>query len=153
MLECKKAPKNNNAIQGNTKRKNEKEKEKMPKIPMKEMLKKENENLKLRKKVKREKLREKGITLIALVVTIIILLILAGVTLSLSLSQNGLFSRAQNAADRYKKAQADEEGLVSDLETDMGKYGSGNTPPLGKIGSSEVAKELKKYQGKSKIKW
>ena len=65
---------------------------------------------------KKHELKEQGITLIALVVTIIILLILAGVTLSLALSQNGLFSRAQNAADRYKKAQEDEEKMIEELE-------------------------------------
>ncbi len=72
------------------------------------------------------KIKEKGITLIALVVTIVILLILAGVTLSLSLSQNGLFGRAQNAADQYKKAQEDEEDLIrqlaNDMETSSGDY-------------------------------
>ena len=39
----------------------------------------------------------KGITLIALVVTIIVLLILAGVAISLTIGQNGIISRAQEA--------------------------------------------------------
>ena len=65
--------------------------------------------------------KEKGITLIALVVTIVILLILAGVTLNLSLSQNGLFSRAQNATDKYKKAQDDEEKMIEELERQFEK--------------------------------
>ena len=85
-----------------------------------------NEREKLQEKMKRQKLREKGITLIALVVTIIILLILAGVTLSLSISQNGLFSRAQNAVDRYKKAQTDEEEMVKNMAAEIEKMGSGN---------------------------
>ena len=50
---------------------------------------------------KKQNLKEKGITLIALVVTIIILLILAGVTLNMALSRDGLFSRARNATDKY----------------------------------------------------
>ena len=75
------------------------------------------------------KLKEKGITLVALVVTIIILLILAGVTLSLALGQTGLFSKAQNAADRYKSAQTKEEGLLTDLEKEMDKYESKNSIP------------------------
>ena len=53
--------------------------------------------------------KQKGITLIALVVTIVILLILAGVTINMALSENGLFSKARNAADQYKKAQDDEK--------------------------------------------
>lgn len=59
--------------------------------------------------------KEKGITLIALVVTIIILLILAGVTLSLALSQNGLFDRARNAADKYSAAQENEVKIVNEF--------------------------------------
>ena len=80
---------------------------------------KEKEDLKLQISLKKEKLREKGITLVALVVTIIILLILAGVTLDMVLSQNGLFSRAQNAVEMYKKAQEDEEKMLDNLEAVM----------------------------------
>ena len=42
-----------------------------------------------------------GITLIALVVTVIVLLILAGVALNLTVGDNGLFKRAQNATDTW----------------------------------------------------
>ena len=62
------------------------------------------------------KFREKGITLIALVVTIIILLILAGVTLNIALSQDGLFSKTQEAVDKYKQAQEDEELEIEKIE-------------------------------------
>ena len=44
--------------------------------------------------------RNKGITLIALVVTIIILLILAGITLSLALNDNGIIKHAKNAKEQ-----------------------------------------------------
>ena len=57
--------------------------------------------------------KEKGITLIALVVTIIILLILAGVTLSLALNNDGLFKRAQNVADKYSDAQDREQSMMN----------------------------------------
>ena len=68
---------------------------------------------------KKISLQEKGITLIALVVTIIILLILAGVTLNMALSDNGLFSKTQEAADKYKYAQSDEEEMVRQIATQM----------------------------------
>ena len=55
--------------------------------------------------------KEKGITLIALVVTIIILLILAGVTLSLALNQEGLFNRARNAGEQYEAAQKNDGNI------------------------------------------
>ena len=45
-----------------------------------------------------------GITLIALVVTVIVLLILAGVAINLTIGDNGMFKRAQNAADTYQEA-------------------------------------------------
>ena len=50
-----------------------------------------------------------GITLIALVVTIIVLLILAGVAISLSIGNNGIFKRAQNATDIWKNAEKNEQ--------------------------------------------
>ena len=64
---------------------------------------------------KKTKLKEKGITLIALVVTIIILLILVGVTLNMTMSGDGLFSKAKNAVERYKKAQEDEKNFINDI--------------------------------------
>ncbi len=50
--------------------------------------------------------KNKGITLIALVVTIIVLLILAGVTLSLVAGENGILKRATNAVDVNEKESA-----------------------------------------------
>ena len=47
----------------------------------------------------------KGITLVALVVTIIVLLILAGVTITSLLGDDGIISKAQNAANATKKSQ------------------------------------------------
>ena len=41
--------------------------------------------------------RNKGITLIALVVTIIVLLILAGISISMLTGQNGILNRASEA--------------------------------------------------------
>ena len=45
------------------------------------------------------KTNNKGITLIALVITIIILLILAAVAIQLALGDNGLITRAQSAQE------------------------------------------------------
>ena len=53
--------------------------------------------------------KERGITLVALVVTIIILLILAGVSIAM-VSGDGLFSRSRNAVNAYKNS-ADNEAL------------------------------------------
>ena len=66
------------------------------------------------------KLREKGITLVALVVTIIILLILAGVTIALALSENGIIGKTLKAKERYNiAAYIDVLGIIGkDAETE-----------------------------------
>lgn len=65
---------------------------------------------------------QKGITLIALVITIIILLILAGVSLNLVLGENGLIRRAQEAKEAYTQAQSEEEQQLNEVESWMDQY-------------------------------
>lgn len=48
--------------------------------------------------------QERGITLVALVVTIVVLLILAGVSISLVIGQNGIVTKAQEGAHNYQVA-------------------------------------------------
>lgn len=63
------------------------------------------------------KRNQKGITLIALVITIVIILILAGVTLNLVLGDNGIIKQAQKAADLTKESMENEEkdfGILAD---------------------------------------
>ena len=52
---------------------------------------------------------ESGITLIALVVTIVVLLILAGITISLVFSENGVINKAQEANENTKITQVREQ--------------------------------------------
>ena len=52
--------------------------------------------------------KNNGITLIALIVTIVVLIIIAGVTLNIALGENGIFTKAKQAADTYKNAAANE---------------------------------------------
>ena len=49
---------------------------------------------------------EKGITLVALVVTIVVLLILAGVSISLVVGQNGMITKAKETQKAQDKAYA-----------------------------------------------
>ena len=53
--------------------------------------------------------KEKGITLVALVVTIIVLLILAGVTISFSLGEDGIFKKAKEGTEIYQNASKNEK--------------------------------------------
>ena len=59
----------------------------------------------LRKKTR----KMKGITLIALVVTIVVLLILAGVSINLVIGDNGIITRAKEAASQTEVASAKDD--------------------------------------------
>ena len=52
---------------------------------------------------------QKGITLIALVITIIVLLILAGVTIATLTGENGILTQADSAKDSSNRAEAIEK--------------------------------------------
>ena len=75
--------------------------------------------------------QEKGITLIALVVTIVVLLILAGVSISLVLNNNGVISKAKDAKNQYAEAQTNDEkqlNEVSDwIDTKVGETTGGDS--------------------------
>ncbi len=47
----------------------------------------------------KEKTKQKGVTLIALVITIIVLIILAGVAISALVGENGIITQAQRAKE------------------------------------------------------
>ena len=55
---------------------------------------------------------QKGITLVALVITIIILLILAGISIATLSGDNGLFKRAQQAKDASVNGQKNENAAL-----------------------------------------
>ena len=59
--------------------------------------------------------QEKGITLIALVVTIVVLLILAGASISLVLNNNGVISKAKDSRDKYAEAQTNDEKQLNEV--------------------------------------
>lgn len=59
--------------------------------------------------------KHNGITLIALVITIIILLILAGVTINLTLGENGIIHMSEQAGKNYINAAKDEEKMLNEL--------------------------------------
>ena len=63
-----------------------------------------------------KKLNQKGITLVALVITIIVLMILAGISLSFVLGDNGILKKAQETADAYKNASQSEQQTLQNIE-------------------------------------
>ena len=71
--------------------------------------------------------RNKGITLIALVVTIIVLLILAGISIAMLTGQNGILNRAAEAKEKTGVAQEDEEKTLQGYEDIIAQY-TGSLP-------------------------
>ena len=69
--------------------------------------------------------KNKGITLVVLVVTIILLLILAGISIA-SLTNSGLFEKARLAEQKSKNAQELEDITLKDYENKIGEYVGGN---------------------------
>ncbi len=67
------------------------------------------------------KSRNKGITLIALVITIIILLILVGISIS-ALTNQGLFKNAKEAQNATEKAEAEQGKVLNEYEDEINKY-------------------------------
>ena len=84
---------------------------------------------------KKTSTREKGITLIALIVTIIVLLILAGVTINLAVNNQGIFNKAKTATRAYKNATEEEEASLALLENEIDKY-------IPKNDDSKVSEEI-----------
>lgn len=77
--------------------------------------------------------KERGITLVALVVTIVVLLILAGVSISMVLGNNGIVTKAQASQAAQDKAYAREvvESALKSVQIDV---------LTGKIDTGTVAK-------------
>ena len=62
--------------------------------------------------------KNKGITLIALVITIIVLLILAGVAIAMLSGENGILRKAAEAKTKTEEAQKEEQSILVDYEID-----------------------------------
>ncbi len=88
--------------------------------------------------------KDKGITLIALVITIIILLILAGISIS-ALTNQGLFKNAKIAQNATEKAEAEQGKRLNEYEDEINKY-LNNANEDEKIGliTDNINKELSK---------
>ena len=88
--------------------------------------------------------KDKGITLIALVITIIILLILAGISISV-LTNQGLFKNAKAAQNATEKAEEEQGQRLNEYEDEINKY-LNNANEDEKIGliTDNINKELSK---------
>ena len=77
--------------------------------------------------------KDKGITLVALVITIIILLILATISIQ-SLTNTGLFQKAQEAKEKTQNAEENQAKTLNEYEDELNKYISGDVKkPVKKV--------------------
>lgn len=63
----------------------------------------------------KQKKKQTGITLIALIITIIVLIILAGVSINMLVGENGIINMAQKAKNETEQAQKEEEQVLAGL--------------------------------------
>lgn len=63
--------------------------------------------------------KDRGITLIALVITIVVLIILATVAINISLGENGIFNRAKFAKEQYQNAENQEKEAIAKNTNDI----------------------------------
>ena len=81
----------------------------------------------------KEQNKERGITLVALVITIIILLILATISIQ-SLTNTGLFAKAQEAKEKTQNAEENQAKTLNEYEDELNKYISGDVKkPVKKV--------------------
>lgn len=88
---------------------------------------------------------ERGITLIALVVTIVVLLILAGVTITYALGDNGLFTSAQKAELASIKATLIDAVGNTQTECLIAEHDPEATEKYTGESKADVMEALKKY--------
>ena len=97
----------------------------------------------------------KGITLVALVITIIILLILATISIQ-ALTNTGLFQKANEAKEKTKNATENQAKILNEYEDELNKYISGNVKTLQADGSWNSGKKVNSPQlmeGMTGIYW
>ena len=76
----------------------------------------------MRKEKKKQVKREKGITLVALVITVVVMLILAGVAIAAVVDGDGLFSKTRQAAETYENAADKESYMLENLIGQIDHY-------------------------------
>ena len=91
-----------------------------------------------------------GVTLIALVVTIVILIILAGVSMSMVLGDNGIFTQAKTAANKMTSAEANTQEAMKELQNEIEQNINSPTAPELK---EEIPNAPKQIDGMSPIKF
>ena len=64
-------------------------------------------------------MKNKGITLVALVVTVVIVLVISGVALNLAIGENGLITKAKETKNVYDNAVAKDQEDLARFESEI----------------------------------
>ena len=115
----------------------------------------ENNKYKYNHQLSNQKFRERGVTIMSLVIIIIVLLILAGITIKLALDDNGIIKQSRLASEEYQNKALQEQFALNqiskEIENASNNVGSGNQSSSGgstsggtSSGSSENVDELKR---------
>ena len=95
--------------------------------------------------------KESGITIISLVVTIIILIILAGISINLTIGEDGLITKAKQAKENIQLAQVEEQTrlnqLYGEFESELGSSGDIDYAAVVKL--AEFKKAIADYIGEA----
>ena len=100
--------------------------------------------------------KNKGITLVALIITIIVLLILAGVSLSFVFN-GGILDKAQLAVNKYQESSVNEQEILNSIDKYLSEEiggGSGGEEPEEdgiQVGDVVTAEDIVKVEDKSEI--
>ena len=87
----------------------------------------------------------KGITLVALVVTIIILIILAGISINMLVGTDGLITKAKQAKENIELAQTEEQTRLNELYSQLNSELAGSSFSDQPMGMATADKILKNY--------
>ena len=79
--------------------------------------------------IREERRTERGITLLALIITVVIMIILAAVTINVTLGEGGLVQQAQHAAEKTQDAAKTEQEQLDELQKELANILAENEGP------------------------
>ena len=113
---------------------------------------KEKQVIKSKITKKEQSYKQKGITLVALVITVVIMLILAGVAIAAVVDGDGLFSKTREVNEAYENAVEDEGNMLQSMMNQIDKYIENPSNPIikdpAKIGT--IMTENQTFDGRIK---
>ena len=59
--------------------------------------------------------QEKGVTLLALIITIIVIIILAGISIGFAIRGDGIVGNTKNAIEKYNEMSNNTDGDINDI--------------------------------------